>query len=339
MSIAETVVPNQVNAKLSPETPYNTSASVPIPDASKTPSITRPIRQGHGPEQSHAEPRRFHLTKTSFKVPSAFSVSKTSRQGRSKASRNELAVFVESRKASIEQSARRKEITAKTVTVRPSNNGTATIDLGDTLRKRPLATDAERKWRAKNWAKPSEPSASAGQRAGLEHHTRKLDHNWDVESPELAAQLQQLVHEEMRLQENSGQSESGFRNLKVKPKPPKPRKDVVERTKNREVDEDDVMRDIDHSSENAEYVFDTYVRSLSEPPETPSSDGILIDPLHGMDVSKLGILVVEDAEEEDMWEKFGEYIDSDPDWNSEEEDENGRQAATSLRDRTDCARS
>ena len=191
-----------------------------------------------------------------------------------------------------------------------------------TPRKRPNATAIERKWREENWDKPTTPRSSIQQRTKTACHANQPSHEWNYESPELAAQLQQIAFQESEIQSSYPlKDHSNRRQLKVMPKPPKPRQPVVNVDPD-EKDGDDVMADVVSLDNDFEYVFDTYVRTITQPSHTNTND-LILDPSSGVHGLKMGVLIIDDGEEEELWETFGEDVDSDPEWNSEEEDENG----------------
>lgn len=71
-----------------------------------------------------------------------------------------------------------------------------------------------------------------------------------------------------------------------------------------------------------EYVYDTYLRT-KQPLVGFQSDGPMdIDQLEIATDGKVGVLVIAE-EDEAAWEAYGDEEESDKDWNSEEEDENG----------------
>ena len=87
-------------------------------------------------------------------------------------------------------------------------------------------------------------------------------------------------------------------------------------------DGDDIMTESTPLDDDADYVFDTYIRSVAQPQDTIEASDPLIGSLQGVDRSNMGMLVIGDGEEE-LWETFGEDVDSGPGWDSEDEDENG----------------
>lgn len=193
----------------------------------------------------------------------------------------------------------------------------------DGIRKKPNATPAERKWRIENWDRPRKQAENVKQGTGVGKNINDPPHEWDYESPELLEQLQQITRQEMQIQEEKSAHVACIPQLKTKPKPPKPRQPAVQ-CNVRKGDDDDVMTDdLVPEDDDDDYVFDTYVRLHSHPTMSANPTEQLIDPVQQYGYTNMGILIIDEGEDEELWETFGGEIDSDPDWNSEEEDENG----------------
>lgn len=71
-----------------------------------------------------------------------------------------------------------------------------------------------------------------------------------------------------------------------------------------------------------EYVYDTYLRTKLAMVDLQSDSPMDVDQINMLASGKVGILVIAEQDEE-AWEAYGEEEESDKDWNSEEEDENG----------------
>lgn len=109
---------------------------------------------------------------------------------------------------------------------------------------------------------------------------------------------------------------------KIKLKPPLPRPQKKER-KYIDSGGDQVMDDVIEIECEADYVYDTYVRSSGQVVSTTKD---VTEPnfseSENIENNKIGILVIGD-EDQEIWETFAEEEESDKEWNSEEEDENG----------------
>ena len=194
----------------------------------------------------------------------------------------------------------------------------SSIDASPPARKRPNASATEKAWRAETWGK-SKGAQLQNERVVGDRGATQPSSNWDDASIGLAQELQQFAIEESRAQEERAQNAPTPAKLKFQPRLPKPRqpKDnavVALMTKN--LGTHNVLH------EDGDYVVDTYVRSelLSVGKQEPFRQSV--DPLQGMDSNKIGILVIEEGEEE-LWDTFADEQESEAEVNSDEEDENG----------------
>lgn len=291
-----------------------------------------PRQKTHNIVASALKARKFHLVNNSSSISSPLLNPKTLAQTHRKSRRKALAVFVER----IENGRKANKGTGDRSG--PGSDGLGNIDgvgkedISQVARPRklPNATAAERKWRAETWGnRPSKADEVDGNVRRTAQNIHEPSSRWDYGSTKLAEQLQEVALEEMRASEERGKRLSdGGGKLKVKPKPPKPRQSRTEElVEDGSGDDDDLMTDTVYLDDEGDYVLDTYVRSTSaaepfaiaEPAESEPDH----DPLRSIDHSNIGILVIENEEEEALWEAFAEDQESDPEWNSEEEDENG----------------
>ena len=277
----------------------------------------------HDISRSPLKTRKFHLIKGPSPLHSPSMISKSTAQQHRKLRGKGLAVFIE-----------RTEITRKAKgsgdVSRPSSSEQRHLDNGEEIhmsqlenpRKRPNATAVERKWRTENWAnrrKSNETNENLIRRA---ENVDEPSNQWNYESIRLAEQLQEVALAEIRACEEGAKGPSGGGKLKVKPKSPKPRQSRTEKLAD-EGSEKDVIPGLGDIDDDGDYVLDTYVRSNAQPFEVPEPAGSYHDPLHRTDHGNIGILVIENEEEEALWETFAEDQESDLEGNSEEEDENG----------------
>ena len=271
---------------------------------------------------SASKARKFHLLKDTSPVPSPFLVPKTIAQRHRDKRRKDLAIFVERREIS-------RKAKHRIDFSRFSKGESRHVDSGnkndksqpEKPRKRANATDAERKWRTDTWTIPPKSNEVPESLAKTAEDINEPSNRWNYESIRLTDQLQAVALEEIRASDERAKGLNCSGKLKVKPKAPKDRqpttKDLVVH-----VSDDDYMTDTINTDDDGDYVLDTYIRSNAQPFEVTKPTGLRCALLHGIDHSNIGILVVEDDEEEAMWEAFAEDQDSDPEWNSEE-DENG----------------
>ena len=266
---------------------------------------------------SPSKARKFHLIRSPSSMLSPYLAPKTIAQKHRNRRKKDLAVFAENpeilRRAKLSGDAfRHDSAEPRDIDI---GNGKDTLRL-EQPRKKPNATAAERKWRTETWAKPPKTNAFNGNLTRTAESINEPSNQWNYESTRLAEQLQEVALEEIHTGDERAKGLSGSGQLKIKPKPPKPRQlwteslDVVGSGK-------DLTMNAVNLDNDGDYVLDTYVRSSAQPADT------YYDSLHDIDRSNIGILIIEDEEEEGFWEDFAEDRQSDPEWNSEEEDENG----------------
>lgn len=144
---------------------------------------------------------------------------------------------------------------------------------------------------------------------------------WDPESSIPAGQLQLNAVNESSIHTQSSRLVHQP-HPKIKPKPPRPR---LQERRAVSVDSsgDEIMENTNVPENEDDFVYDTYIRTfgqLASIPMQPSEPTSSV--LRHVDTSKIGILIITE-QDESIWETFGEEEESDKDWNSEEEDENG----------------
>lgn len=138
----------------------------------------------------------------------------------------------------------------------------------------------------------------------------------------VAEQLHQIASSQSFISTQSPGTMSYDPQPKIKPKPPKPRPQGKQ-MKSVDSGGDDVADGMVSPENEDEFVYDTYVRSSGQQGGIPTD---VLEPYHDetnhIDTSKIGILIIPEHDQA-VWETFGEEEESDKDWNSEEEDENG----------------
>lgn len=138
----------------------------------------------------------------------------------------------------------------------------------------------------------------------------------------IAEQVHQIAPHQSLISTHSPGALSHEPQPKIKPKPPKPRAQKKQ-IKSADSSGEDVA-DIMTGPENEDdFVYDTYVRSSGQLAGIPPDiSGPYNGESHHVDSNRIGILIIPEQDQA-VWEKFGEEEESDKDWNSEEEDENG----------------
>jgi len=273
------------------------------------------LRQGlNSVVTSSRQPRRYHLSKSSFSSLSPVDVDGNGVRKRKKLGRCDVAVFEEKVRRAWEGGKGMDESPGIGHGRLPDGRTRVTTEDPKTSRKRPNATAEEKAWRQQTWKKPAcidmyHAVASIG---------RKNDSpdDFDPCSMELAMQLNQYALEESRTQ-NVKEVKKNMPTPKVKPKPPKPRG-----VKHPMLPSDPYTEKWSSSSsdlgEESNFIFDIYIRGALSSLDVE----IHASPIDGIEDGKVGLLVIED-DEEAIWEAFGEDDDSDLECNSEEDDENG----------------
>ncbi|KAL8858485.1 MAG: hypothetical protein Q9178_004983, partial [Gyalolechia marmorata] len=271
------------------------------------------------------EPRKFHFTPTTTSSRSPSIRNPSVRHGGIQKSRRkqkqDFAVFVE-RTYAFEKS-KSRHLNGPSISGKESHSTNAAAkssDQSSTPRKRPLASPAERNWRAQTWQQAPATNAKATPGfAGSQVEVAATDRDSDV-SLLLARELQQFALEETR---GTNEHRDPIAKASLKPKPPEPRlvEEEADTLDNINTDRTDVM-DIEKMPEDPDtFIFDVYVRQAGYIAEA-SSVGLPSASLETADPDKVGLLVIED-EDQETWELYGEEDQSSDDgWNSEEEDEN-----------------
>ncbi|KAL9586931.1 MAG: hypothetical protein Q9212_000603, partial [Teloschistes hypoglaucus] len=291
------------------------------PDETTKSTASEPDFSKRAPSHPRKEPRKFHFTKpASPRNPSVLhsGISKTKK----KLTRH-LACFVE-RTDDLKSSRLGGQGALLNVdgSIQLRSDCCRSAVEPSMPRKRPLASPAEREWRTQTWTQPSKSHANIEfESTGVQNQDTALDSVVST-SVDLACQLQQFALEQIHAANEVVDTKKEPR-LKVKPKPPRPRPaqkntGVMKSFCDAAKTTTDVLSD---EADPENFVFDMYVRQNEHAPNN-ASNGLPAVGLEGADPDKVGLLVVEEGDQE-IWELYGEQDQSsDDDWNSEEEDEN-----------------
>ena len=268
-------------------------------------------------------PRRFHLTENVSASLAPHSPSTNGVQKNKRQRKGDLAVFVEkaTRNHSDVKAQRALESIGRQVKAQ-ADDTKAEIEY-NSPRKRPITTAAENARKASTQDK----MVRRDMQNGITKTGQSIDtpsNQWDYSSEELAEQLHAFSLEQTAIQEIRTPHELGRTNLKHRPKPPKPRQPVAQTSDIVKCDPLIFDNDEGHKHVDADCLYDTYVRTTWSPVDESPQTGVLLDPLLGVSASRIGVLVIEEAEQA-LWDSFGMVeAESDPEWNSEEDDENGK---------------
>ena len=187
---------------------------------------------------------------------------------------------------------------------------------GSNPRKRPLVNDVEKKWRNENWIMSTRKDNATPDLARFIQYGTPTG-QWDHQSTTLIEDLHKISLQEAASLIGKGVGYPDQGEPKIKPKPSKARRQDILLT----MSEHELGKTNQIFENQDDFVYDTFVRTYdhSSPLDSSTPD---IDMLDMVDRHKIGILII--AEEDQFeWETFGEDEQSDKDWNSEEEDENG----------------
>lgn len=199
-------------------------------------------------------------------------------------------------------------------------------------RKRPLASNEERRWRNENWTKPLDidrDNSKLPQVTQIETSTSQLDY----QSIALAKMLHQVALQETLSVLEDGFRDPGYTRAKIRPNPSKARLQHNRSTIEKSQQYQSVDRTQTYESKD-EFVYDTFVRTFDQSSAVDFSAPDVY-PLNMVDNHKIGILMISDQDQPE-WDDFREDEESDRDWNSEEEDENGESYLRALQQFSVC---
>ena len=269
-------------------------------------------------------PRRFHLTRKVSSSPMIRSTPKHGVQKKRNRRMDDVAMFVEkvNRVSEIKSQAALRRLSGFS---RLKESSTASPVVSEQLRKRPIISVAERARKAATQEQANVPGDPTIVSTKASQSIKTPSNQWNYGSEELAEQLHAIALEETRAQDQKlfQLPIGGNQSLKFKPKPPKTRPLDIPLSSSPTVEETAMSSSDDDVGSDEQYVYDTYVRASASFEETVSPrSGISNNPTMGIVGGKVGILVI-DINEEALWDSYGVDDSSDPELNSEDDDENG----------------
>lgn len=262
------------------------------------------------PSKPKPQPRQFHLSGRTFSVSPSDSESK-GRIHKRKPRRNDLPVFVE--KSGLARSARDTLSKFLEVSRDPAyTKGSGNHNAGSTYCPR-IALGAQQSEVKSSAADVTRSTPSLAKKANEEYSQNSIMLAWKLQ--ELATK--ESLRPTLDLRGSPPQLQP-----KIKLKPPRPRpKEIV--IKSVDSGGDQVMDDVIEIESEEDFVYDTYVRSSGQLVSRPKDMAEpMISEAGNVENNRIGILVIEEADQE-IWETFAEEEESDKEWNSDEEDENG----------------
>lgn len=263
-----------------------------------------------------SKPRTFQLSSDSYNMATMNGIQKPKKCHRG------LACFVETKKASFNVQGRQTLPweTDSILEYARSDSQRSKSNLELSPRKRPVTSGKDRKRTNQNCYKTlsTEPVSPISQ---LPAKNQTFTDQWDHQSTVLAETLheialqetasfieRELKHPQKRVPKiRPGSSKAGLQDNLSRLDSPQ-HDEILERTEIRE-------------SEDS-FVYDTYIRTYDQNAAT-NSITLNVGALDAVDSHRVGILIITEQDQSE-WEAFGEDEESDKDWNSEEEDENGR---------------
>lgn len=258
----------------------------------------------HEMKKSGTRPRTFHLSAStkSLSSPSMVSMHGIKKSGRR---RHDLAVFEEKIKIAMDPS----------VVKAGSQKGTELSGQGAGI---PLGVEGNHS------NSRVSPAVSAGGEIPItEYLPEAPDGDESIPRPQQIDEVPSYLSQ-AALQANQAPKiiDSQLQpQLKFQPKPPKPRckENPLFATGS---SPGGVSPDAQNPESQDDFVYDTYLRTKQPTVAFPPDCPMKMDQLGCIADGKVGILVIAEQDEA-VWETYAEEEESDKDWNSEEEDENG----------------
>ena len=292
-----------------------------VKTASPNPSLSSSVVHS-GLKRRHSSkhlfrPRTFHLS--SSLASSSTPVTSISGTLKLKKHRKNLAVFMERTKRVLQdQDTLRRTTIANSRLAQTGDETQPGDDLASGSRGFLITSSIDKEGRIDGSIKLAETVVNPS--------TRALDFNRPSGEGDLDAKIAEQLHQIVSHQSLMSIQHPGAMcyepQPKIKPKPPKPRP-MVKNLESGGSGGDDFADGLISPENEEDFVYDTYVRSLGQPAGIATDIPAPYDDEPNLvDNSKIGILVIPEHDQA-MWETFGEEEESDKDWNSEEEDENG----------------
>ena len=266
-----------------------------------------PAAEGRAKAPKASTLRKFHLTHENFHSLKRKPSLTDAIHKRQRPQRDRLAVFVESERNQelIWRALREhKETSPDEVEHRSIEDHETQSNANSTIRKRPNVNAAERAWRLETWSDQNAVPEQNEPEVKSQPAT-----SWNAASMQIVQELQQITLD----QSSAAIDLPKATKPKFQPKPPPPRRIP-------QVAPSPVAHNL--LNDDGDYIIDTYVRAPVDMHDMEIRPGSPFDSLKGLESSKVGILVIEENQEE-AWEGFGDDEHSEPEFQSDEEDENG----------------
>ena len=189
--------------------------------------------------------------------------------------------------------------------------------------KKPSATLEEVKWRAKTWKKQARLDENSNINAEIPQPSTNVPKSYGDYSMELAMQLQDFALQETQANPSQTAVQQPKAHPKFQPKSGRARSEGMEISVEDKHDiENGPSPDAAESDEC--FVYDIFVRSqgLNQMDSLDASltpNQVLQRPCS----KEIGFLIIQEQDEEE-WQEYAEEIESDREWDTDDEDENGK---------------
>ena len=190
--------------------------------------------------------------------------------------------------------------------------------------KKPSATPEEVKWRAKTWKEPAQIDSNSSTNAEAPQRSINITKSYGDYSLELAMQLQEFALQETEASQSQVPAKQPKAHLKFQPKPGRARLERTEMPAEEKYNIENVRFPDDAESDEC-FVYDTFIRSKGLNQMDFSDEGLTSNKVAQRPRSReVGFLIIQEQDEEE-WQEYAEEIESEREWDTDDEDENGKQ--------------
>ncbi|KAL8789016.1 MAG: hypothetical protein Q9195_007036 [Heterodermia aff. obscurata] len=187
--------------------------------------------------------------------------------------------------------------------------------------KKPSATLEEVKWRAKNWKKQARIDENINTIAEIAQRNINIPKSYGDYSLELAMQLQEFALQETQATPSQAPAKQPKARLKFQPKPARARSERIEVPVEENCDIKSMLFSDAPESDEC-FVYDTFVRSKGLNQMDFSDEGLTPSQVAQRPRSReVGFLIIQEEDEEE-WQEYAEEIESEREWDTDDEDEN-----------------
>ena len=191
--------------------------------------------------------------------------------------------------------------------------------------KKPSATLEEVNWRAKTWKKQAQIDTNSNMNAEASQRSINIPKSYGDYSLELAMQLQEFALQETHGSPSQTPAKQPEAHLKFQPKPGIARSEKTEIS----VEEKHKFKNVPYpdAAESDEcFVYDTFVRSKGLNQMDFLDEGLTSNKVVQSPRSReVGFLIIQEQDEEE-WQEYAEEIESEREWDTDDEDENGKRS-------------